>query len=247
MTRSAYLTFFEHLDELRKRMTISLVALLIGTIAGCYYADPSLRLLLQPVAPEIHEFYFFSPTAAFLVKFKIALLLGFLVASPVVISQLWLFVSPGLRGKEKKMVIPLIGVTSILFLLGAFFCFYVVIPFAFKFLIGMRTDYLKPMISIENYMDFLFGMLLGFGVSFNMPVFIMAFVYAGLLNVKMLNRYQRHIIVLIFIVAAVLTPTPDISGQLMLAVPLVVLFELSIIGSWLIERLRKKNRKRASF
>ena len=243
MTKPAYLTFFEHLDELRKRIVISLVALLIGTIAGCYYADPLLRLLLQPVASEIHEFYFFSPTAAFLIKFKIALLLGILAASPVIISQLWFFVSPGLHGKEKKMVIPLIGVTSVLFLSGAFFCFAVVIPFAFKFLVGMQTEFLKPMISIESYMNFLFGMLLAFGISFNMPVFIMAFVRVGLLSVKTLNRYQRHAIVLIFIIAAVLTPTPDISGQLMLAVPLVCLFELSIVGSYVIEKFKKKDRK----
>ena len=243
MTRPVYLTFFEHLDELRKRLVISLVTLLIGTLVGCYYSDTALRLMLEPAASQIHEFYFFSPTAAFLVKFKIAFLLGFLAASPVVISQLWLFVSPALHTKERKMVIPLIGVTSVLFLLGVFFCYATVIPFTFKFLIGMQTDFLKPMISIESYINFVLGMFLAFGISFNMPVFILAFVRVGLLSVKTLNRYQRHIVVLIFILAAVLTPTPDISGQLMLAVPLVFLFELSIAGSWVMESLRKKDRK----
>ncbi len=242
MTKPIYLTFFEHLDELRKRIIISLIALLIGTLAACYYSAAALRILLQPVTSEIHEFYFFSPAAAFMVKFKIALLLGFLAASPVIISQLWLFVSPGLHGKEKKLVIPLIGVTSALFLSGAFFCFTLVIPYIFKFLVGMQTEFLKPMISIESYMNFLFGMMLAFGISFNMPVFIIAFVLVGLLSVKTLNRYQRHIVVLIFILAAVLTPTPDISGQLMLAVPLVLLFELSIVGSWIIEKLRKREK-----
>ena len=219
-------------------MLIVFSFLLIGTVVGCFYADPVLQLLLQPAALKIHEFYFFSPTSAFLIKFKIALLLGFLLASPVLISQLWFFVSPGLYGKEKKMILPLVILTSALFLSGVFFCFTLVIPIAFKFLIGMQTDFLKPMISIESYMDFLFGMLLAFGLSFNMPIFIMAFSYAGLLTVKTLNHFRRHSIVLIFILAAVLTPTPDISGQLMLAVPLVILFEMSIGGCWLIERLR---------
>ncbi len=240
MARTVYLTFFEHLDELRKRVLISLVALLVGTVAGCYYSDPALKFLLQPALSEIQNFYFFSPASAFMIKFKIALLLGFIIVSPVLISQLWLFVSPALHGKEKKMVLPLILMTSALFLCGVVFCFLVVIPFAFKFLIGMQTDYLKPMISIESYMDFLFGLLLAFGVSFNMPIFILAFVAVGILKVSMLNRYQRHIMVLIFILAAILTPTPDISGQLMLAIPLVLLFELSVIGSWVIERLRKQ-------
>ncbi len=244
MKNPAYLTFFEHLDELRKRIVISLIALLVGTIIGCFFSDPLLRILLEPVTSEIHEFYFFSPAVAFLIKFKVALIAGFLLASPIIISQLWFFVSPGLRAKEKRVIVPLIVVTSVLFILGVLFCFYIVIPFTFKFLVGMQTDFLKPMISIESYMNFLFGMLLAFGISFNMPVFIMAFVFAGLLKVKTLNRYQRHIIVVIFIIAAVLTPTPDISGQLMLAIPLTVLFELSIVGSWFIETIRHKDRKK---
>ena len=140
------------------------------------------------------------------------------------------------------MILPLIFMTTLLFLCGVFFCFYIVIPFAFKFLIGLQTDFLKPMISIESYMDFLFGLLLAFGISFNMPVFIMAFVYVGVLRVRLLNRYQKHIVVLIFVIAALLTPTPDISGQLLLAIPLVLLFELSVVGSWLIERMRKKKK-----
>lgn len=236
------LTFFEHLDELKKRLLISLAALLVGTAAGGCFADPALRLLLDPGASEIHTFYFFSPTTAFFMKFKIALLLGFLIASPVLIGQLWLFVSPALHGKEKKMVLPLVILTTALFLSGIFFCFTVVIPFAFKFLIGMQTDFLKPMISIESYMDFLFGMLFAFGLSFNLPIFILAFVYAGLLKVSTLNQYRRQAIVVLFIVAAVLTPTPDISGQLLLALPLVVLFELSVAGSWLIERVKRGRR-----
>lgn len=240
MTKQVYLTFFGHLDELRKRLFLSLLALLVGTAAGCYYVDPVLRLLYQPAALEVHEFYFFSPASAFLIKFKVALLLGFLIASPVLISQLWLFISPALRGKEKRMILPLMLAMSLLFLCGTFFCFTVVLPFAFKFLVNMQTDFLKPMISIESYMDFMFGMLLAFGISFNMPIFIMAFVLVGILKVNTLNHYQRHTVVLIFILAAILTPTVDISGQLMLAIPLVILYEISVAGSWLIERFRRK-------
>ena len=229
------LTFFGHLEELRRRIFISLAAVLGGTLAGTFFSDRALRVFLRPIRDEIGRAYFFSPAEALVVKLKVAMLLGLLLAAPVLFWQFWQFISPALFHQEKKIFLALVGVTSALFLFGAYFCFYGVLPTALKFLVGMRSDYLAPMISITEYVSFLSGMALAFGVAFNLPVVILGLVKVGALNSKMLSHYQRHAIVLIFIVAAVLTPGPDIASQLMLAVPLFILFEGSVFLAGLIE------------
>ena len=126
--------------------------------------------------------------------------------------------------------------------MGAIFSFVAVLPMTLNFLIGQQTDYLRPLVSMNEYFSFLTGMMLAFGFAFNLPVFIVAFVASGFVSVKTLNQYQRHIIVFIFIAAAVLTPGPDIASQLMLAVPLLVLFELSVAAGWFVENMRKGKR-----
>ncbi len=236
------MTFFEHLDELRKRLLWSLAAVFVFTAMGCFLADKALRVLAWPIYKELGPIYFFSPTEAFIIKMKVAFLIGILLSSPVVISQIWQFISPALYEKEKKIFIPLVLITSFLFLFGVFFAYFFVVPFALKFLLGLQTEFLKPMISMENYISFLTSLLISFGIAFNMPVFVTAAVSLGLVSTKFLNKYQRHIIVLIFIAAAVLTPGPDIFSQLMLAIPLLLLFELSILCAKVVEP--KKNQKR---
>ncbi len=240
MAQQVYLTFFEHLEELRKRLVISLALIGLGTAAGFFYSDAALKFLLTPVESKIDQVYFFSPAEAFVVKFKVAFLFGVIVASPGVISQLWLFLSPALHAREKRALIPLVVVTSFLFLSGVFFCFYLVMPTTLQFLVGMQTDFLKPLLSIKNYVDLLFGMLLAFGFCFTLPVFVAVLAFWGVLNSGTLNKYQRPGIVGIFIIAAVVTPTPDFTGQILLAVPLLLLFELSVIGCRAIEWFKKK-------
>ena len=229
------LTFFEHLEEFRHRLLISVAAVAAGTFVGYFFSDRALRFFLRPIREEIGQAYFFSPAEAFVVKLKTAMLLGVLLSAPVLFSQFWFFISPALFHKEKKFFLALVGITSILFLSGALLCFYEVLPVALRFLVGMRSDYLAPMISITEYVSFLTGMSLAFGVAFNLPVVILGLVKAGVLNSKMLNHYQRHAVVLIFILAAILTPGPDIASQFMLAVPLLVLFEASVFLAALIE------------
>ena len=228
MTRKTHFTFVEHLGELRKRVLIALGAMLAGTCLGYFVSDGALRLFLKPIRDQIGQAYFFSPAEAFVVKMKVAIFLGTLIASPVILGQLWLFVSPALTLKERKSFLPLVGVTSVFFLAGVLFCFYLVMPSALGFLMGMQSDYLKPMISVTEYISFLFGMSLAFGAAFNMPVVILSLTQAGILKSATLNRYQRHAVVLIFIAAAVLTPGPDIASQLLLAIPLLALFEISV-------------------
>lgn len=240
MAKRGYeLTFFEHLDELRQRIIVSLIAVFLGTLAGYMYSDELLRILLQPMRLDQNPVYFFSPSEAFIVKLKIALFSGFFLASPVILNQVWGFISPAFHKHEKKAVSLVTLITSFLFFSGIIFCFYAVIPMAIGFLMDLQTDFLRPMISVTHYVDFLFGMLLAFGVAFNLPVFVMVLALTGVLNMQTLHHFHKHAVVLIFILAAILTPSPDIASQILLAVPLVALFELSVLGVFWVDRRRK--------
>jgi sec-independent protein translocase protein TatC len=225
----ASIPFLAHLEELRVRLFVSLIAVGGGMVIAYFYADDLLRFILLPIHSKINSVYFFAPAEAFTVKIKIAFFASLLAMSPIVISQVWQFVSPALYQKEKKFVVPLILVSSALFLFGAWFCYYEVLPFALQFLVGMGNDVLVPMISVTQYIHFVIFMALGFGVAFNLPVLIVLLVMLKLLRASSLNKYQRHAILLIFIAAAILTPSPDIASQILLAVPLVALFEIHLI------------------
>ncbi len=237
------LSFSGHLDEFRRRLLISLAAVAAAAAFCFVFIDEVMAVLFAPIRPHLGELYFFSPTDAFVIKIKAALLAGFVIASPLVFCQLWLFISPALHAKEKRALLPVVFVMSFLFLAGALFCFFSVLPLTLDFLIRQQTAYLKPMLSMNEYMGFLSGMVMAFGIAFNLPLAVVALVALGFARVATLNRFQRHVIVLIFIGAAVLTPGPDIATQLLLAVPLVLLFEMSIAASWIVEVLSKRGRR----
>ncbi len=236
-------TFLEHLDELRRRLWAAVMAFLTGACVSLFYADSLLKLAIAPAREQIQVLYFFSPADAFIVKIKLALLSGFLVASPVILWQLWQFLSPAMRPGERKAVIPFVVFTSCLFISGAMFAFQFVVPMAFKVLVGMQTELLRPMLSASEYLSFVSLLLISFGVAFNLPVFVLILAWTGVVNVRMLNQFQRQAIVLIFIAAAILTPGPDIASQLMLAAPLLVLYETSVLAAMGMEALRRKKEK----
>lgn len=241
--RQPYGTFFEHLNELRQRLIISLTAFFICVLPTMVYSNRLMAWLVAPLVREVPSVYFFSPADAFVVKIKISLLAATILSSPVIFGQLWLFVSPALHGNEKKMVLPLIAVTTSLFVLGALFSFYAILPVTLHFLIGMQSEFMKPLVSVSEYISFLTSMVFAFGVAFNLPVFILAMVGVGFVNTKMLFQFQRWAIVLIFILAAILTPGPDIASQLLLAIPLVILFEISVAAAWVLEKIKKRKRE----
>jgi len=235
-------TFLEHLDELRRRLWAAVMAFLAGAGVSLFYADRLLELAVAPAKDQIQTLYFFTPADAFLVKIKLALLSGFFVSSPVILWQLWQFLSPAMRPGEKKAVVPFAVFTSSLFFAGAAFAFHFVLPAALKMLVGMQTELLRPMLSANEYLSFVGLLLISFGAAFNLPVFVLILAWTGVVNVQMLNQFQRQAIVLIFIAAAILTPGPDIASQLMLAVPLLALYELSVLGAMGMEALRKKEK-----
>ena len=219
---------------------ISLAAVLVSA-AGCFYfSDELLRLALEPAIRHAGEVYFFAPHEAFTLKVKAALLAGLFAASPIVVTQTWLFLKPALRAEERKWIIPIILATSALALTGALFAFFVVVPAAFGFLISMQTGFLKPMVSAGEYFAFLTGLLAAFAVAFNLPVFVSALSFVGVVRASALRRSRRQAVVLIFVAAAVLTPGPDIVSQLCLAVPLIALFEASVAAARFIEWSKRK-------
>lgn len=234
------LTFTGHLAELRRRIIVSLSAVSAAAIFCFFYSTEILDILVRPIRGRVGEFYFFSPADAFIIKVKTALLAGLVVASPLVACELWLFISPGLKRQEKAALLPVIFAASFLFLGGALFCFYCVLPTTLEFLMGQQTAYLKPMVSMNEYLGFLSGMMIAFGVSFNLPVFVAGAAAAGVVTAQSLRRHWRHAVVVIFIAAAVLTPSPDIASQLALALPMMALYELSVGAAWLIGKKKGK-------
>lgn len=234
--------FLEHLDEMRRRLIVALVAMSACAFASFFYADKILDFMAIPMRPYIDAVYFFSPADAFVVKIKVSLLSGLIFSSPVILAQLWLFVSPALYPNERRAILPLTFITTSLFVGGSCFSFFKVAPMTLQFLMSMQTEFMKPMVSMSEYISFLTMMVIAFGFAFNLPVFILALVASRVVGTQALNKFQRHVIVLIFIAAAVLTPGPDIASQLMLAIPLLILFELSIVAAYILEFFRSRKK-----
>jgi len=231
--------FVAHLEELRRRLLIALIAFAIVTVASYFFSRQLLDLLIEPLRRyQDVELFFHKPYEAFLIHLKVAALSGILISSPVFITQLWLFISPGLYTHEKKIVIPLILISILMFLTGAAFAYGIVIPWGLHFLLSFQTEGMKPLLGVGPYFSFLIGMILAFGVLFDFPIAIVGLVRLGVLQTARLKRGRRTVIVLILIASAVLTPSPDPVSQLLLAVPLLFLFELSLLVAGKIEAKR---------
>ena len=180
--------------------------------------------------PKGGSLIFISVAEAFFTYMKVAFIAGIIVTSPFVLYQIWAFVAPGLYQKEKKYVIPFILGGSFFFALGVLFGYFVAIPVGFKFLLGYATDFIKPMPSMKEYLSFSIKFLLAFGLVFEFPVVLVLLAKIGVVDAKMLARQRKYAILLIFIFAAVMTP-PDIISQVLMALPLIGLYELSILLS----------------
>jgi sec-independent protein translocase protein TatC len=234
----------DHLIELRRRLLWS-VATLGVTFAIClYFARPIFAFLVQPlIAAGQHRLIYTAVFEAFFVEIKVAFFAALMISFPIVASQLWLFVAPGLYAKEKKAFLPFLLMTPVLFLAGAALAYYVAMPLALHYLLGYQGDIggIQQMAlpGVGNYLDFSTRFIFGFGVAFLLPVLLMLLERAGLVTRQQLKRGRRYAIVVAFVVAAVLTP-PDVVSQLLLAVPLVALYEVSLIAIWFTERKRAK-------
>jgi len=231
-----------HLEELRKRLVRILIAVGVAFL-GCFaFKEELFRIVAQPlisVLPQGSYMVYTGLPEAFFTYIKVSFYAGIFVASPVVLYHIWKFISPGLFPKEKKFVAPFVITSTLLFIGGVCFGYFLVLPSAYKFFLEFTTDFLKPMLSMREYLTLTLKLLLSFGVIFEIPVFLFFMTKIGLVTPRKLARMRRYAIVVCFIVAAIITPTPDAFTQCMMAIPMVILYEVGILVSKL--AVRKKD------
>ncbi|MDE2410414.1 MAG: twin-arginine translocase subunit TatC [Sphingomonadales bacterium] len=230
----------DHLIELRTRLLRSIVALAVAFGVCLYFSDAILSFLVQPlIKAGQNELIYTKLYEAFFVELKVSLFAAFCLAFPVIANQLWAFVAPGLYAKEKKAFLPFLVATPVLFLSGAALAYYVVMPTAFRWMLGFEGNkggiQLKALPATGDYLGLVMQFILAFGISFLLPVLLLLLNRAGIVSRQQLSGLRRYVIVAITAVAAIITP-PDVVSQLMLLIPMLLLFEGSLIVMWLGER-----------
>jgi sec-independent protein translocase protein TatC len=239
-----------HLVELRKRLIWSLVAILIGFIVCYAFASEIYNFLVRPLAQatggEHRRLIYTGLTEAFVTYIKLALWAGCFLAFPVIASQIWMFVAPGLYHNERKAFLPFLAATPILFLLGASVAYYFVFPMAWKFFLSFEMPGgggdlpIQLEARVSEYLSLSMTVIFAFGIAFELPVVLILLTRVGLLSAAKLSQFRRYAIVLIFVASAILTP-PDLISMMSLALPLMLLYELSILGAKWVERSRAAN------
>ncbi len=242
------LALTEHLRELRDRLIKSLIAVGVG-FALCYAViEPVFSFLARPldqILPPGTTIVFTSYPEAFFTYIKLALVCGLFVASPVVLYQLWAFIAPGLYEHEKRWALPFVIFSTIFFVGGAMFGYFIVFPAAFNFLAGYANSNLDLLPSMGEYFSLTIKLLLGFGIAFELPILMVFLGLVGIIDAPMLIRNFKYAILIIFIAAAIITPTPDVINQVLLAGPLLLLYLLSTFLVWLLAGKRRKSRESA--
>ena len=233
------MSFLEHLGELRTRIVRALFGVLGGLAIALPFSEKVMDWLARPITKSGHTLVFVAITEAFWVQMKVALILGVFVAAPVVLWQVWGFIAPGLHQHEKKYAAPFVIVGSLLFIGGGAFSLLVITPYATQFMLSYARPGLQPMISIGNYVDFILKFTLAFGVVFELPLAITLLARIGIVSAKMLARNRKYAILGAFIAGAVLTPTPDMFNQTLMAGPLIILYEIGIISARIFGRRDK--------
>jgi len=223
------MSFLEHLGELRMRIVRSLIALLIGLLITFPFSKRIVSFLGQSVTRTGNKLVFLTPTEAFWVQMKVALIAGLFLAAPAILWQVWRFVAPGLYEHEKKYAAPFVIVGSLLFVGGGAFALGVVVPYAIPFLLSFGGPDLQPMISIGSHVDFVLKFTLAFGLIFELPVAITLAARLGLVTPRALARNRKYAVLGAFVLAAILTPTPDAFNQALMAGPLIILYEVGIV------------------
>jgi len=235
------MSFLEHLDELRTRLTVSALALLVGFLIAFAFSSYVFAFIMKPLQaalPPGGKLIYTEPAEAFLLYLKISALAGAVIAAPVVIWQLWLFIAPGLYANEKRYAVPFVALSSAFFVGGALFSHYLVFPFAWRFFAGFSSDYVQFMPSIAPTFSMYAKMMLAMGAVFQMPTLVFFLARMGVVTARLLLRQAKYAILVIFIVAAIITPGPDVVSQLLVAGPMVLLYGASILIAWVFGRAR---------
>ena len=235
----AKIPLIAHLEELRDSIVRIVVAIGLGFLVSYGFKDWLFKVLTKPLADVMPAESFMIYTAlpeAFFIYMKLALFASIFLTSPFCLYQIWKFISPGLHSREKRYVVPFVLASSSLFIGGVLFGYFIVLPPAFRFFVSFSSDFLKPMFSLKEYLSISLKFLLGFGASFQLPVFLFFMTKIGIVNSRILAKQRRYAILAIFIVAAILTPSPDAVTQILMALPLIVLYEIGIVVAKLAEK-----------
>ena len=225
--------FMGHLEELRKRLIACAIAIGAGFAVSYFFAEELFQILIAPlkaVLPEGDRLIFTALPEMFFTYLKVAFISGIMLVAPYIFYQLWLFIAPGLYKNEKKYVIPFVIISTLLFVGGALFGYFVVFPFGFKFFISFTNEYVKALPSVKQYFGFAVKLLFAFGIVFELPVVIFFLTKMGVVTPALLRKNRKYAILMTFIVAAILTP-PDVITQCMMAGPLIILYEIGILVS----------------
>lgn len=235
------MSLMEHLGELRTRLIRCCIAVALAFMACYSVADILFKELCRPLVeamPPGSKLIFTALPEAFFVYLQVAFVAAIFMASPYIFYQIWAFIAPGLYEEEKQHMLPIAGFSAFFFIVGAAFCYLVVFPFAFSFFIGFATEDIAAMPSLSEYLGFALKLLIAFGLIFEMPLFAFFLARMGIITAELMRRVRRYAILVIFIVAAILTP-PDVMSQMLMAIPMLVLYEFSIFVAAMFGKKRK--------
>ncbi|MCK9229979.1 MAG: twin-arginine translocase subunit TatC [Syntrophales bacterium] len=229
----------DHLEELRTRLIRVLIVLCVGFVLCFFFKERIFGIIMYPlegVMPGEGSMIFTSLPEAFFTYLKVSFFAAIFLTSPYSLYQVWKFVSPGLYSSEKKYIVPFVVISSLFFIGGALFAYFLVFPLGFAFFLTFTTEFIRPMISMREYLGFTMKLLIAFAVVFELPIFMYFLARVGIVNSAILKKRRKYAILVSFIVGALLTP-PDVVTQLLLAIPIIMLYELSI---WVIKKGEKK-------
>jgi sec-independent protein translocase protein TatC len=231
------MTFLDHLEELRWRVIYSLIGIVIGTIIAWIFIDFFIeQILLLPAKESGLKLQNLKPFGQLFLYFQVAIIIGLILSFPNVVYQIWKFIAPALRQKEKKYIKWIVIFTTFCFLVGVVFAYFVMLPLTLKFAAQFGSPTIENNFSIDEYFSIILSIILGAGLVFELPMLSFFLSSIGILTPKFMRKYRRHSIVAIMILAAVLTPGTDPVSQLLLAIPLVILYEISILVSKIFQR-----------
>ena len=229
-----------HLTELRNRILYILGTILVVFVGAYYFSGELLTLMQRPIADQ--KLVFLSPTEAFFAHIKVSFFAAVFISLPIILIQIWRFCAPGLMDREKRYIVPFVFFSTLSFIIGALFCYFLILPYGLAFLLSFATESLTPQISIGFYISFAFKLIFTFGLVFEVPIVTVLLVQIGVITPDFLSKNRGYVIVGAFVMSALLTP-PDVVTQVFLAGPVIVLFEISIIVSKIIMRRKKKRQE----
>ncbi len=240
MSEEERLPFTAHLEELRQRLIKSAIAVAVGFGAAYFFKEQLFYILVLPLKQVMQSgdtLIYTSLPEAFFTFLKTAFIAGLMLASPVLLYQFWMFVAPGLYDRERRLLLPIVVLSTFFFVGGALFGYFFVFPLGFQFFLSFATETIRPLPSMKEYLSLASKMLLAFGLAFELPLVLTFLARLGIVTVDFLKRQRKYAILLIFIFAAILTP-PDVVSQVLMAAPMMVLYEISILGARIFGRAK---------